>query len=83
MLGTNMENHLALFSSIEISRIGIEAVDINGNVAYPPGAEAARIEFEYRSANGLEWQLAHIAIMTVKYPGSDGRLICDLPEDVR
>jgi hypothetical protein len=77
-VGEKFEGHLAMLGSTQVRNVSIEAVNISGHVAYPPGAEAARIFFEYKGANSTEWRSASIGIVTSSYMDSGWRFICDL-----
>lgn len=77
-VGEKFEGHLAILGSTQVRNVSIEAVNINGYIAYPPGAEAARVSFEYRSTDSTEWRSASIGIVTASYVDSGWRFICDL-----
>lgn len=80
--GDHMNAHFELYAATEVRSVRVEKMDIDGYVAYPPKAEAARIEFEYWNAEAEEWLTAQIFVVTVVPHDAGGRLICELPNNL-
>jgi len=75
-----VKKHLEEFSSAQIRNIRVEELNISGWVAYPPGAEAARISFEYQKADGQGWVPASMVVVTVQSPNTKTRFICNVTD---
>ncbi len=73
-----VEKQVRDYNSAEVRSQKIEAMDISGWVAYPPGAEAARISFEYQHAANPGWTPARIVVVTVQSTDTHARFICNV-----
>jgi hypothetical protein len=75
-----INKHVKEYASAQLRNVKIEELDINGWVAYPPGAEAAHISFEYRMTSSEGWALASMVVVTVLSPNTNTRFICNVTD---